>query len=55
MGDQRQAFGLRLGDQHTIERVAVVGRKRPGTLGVGEADEELLEAAGEHSGLHGVG
>jgi hypothetical protein len=46
MGDQDQALGLRLGDQHAIEGVPVVPRETGSLLRVGEGDEELLEAAG---------
>lgn len=33
-GDEHESLGLGLRDQHAVERVAVVGRKSPGPLGV---------------------
>lgn len=54
MGNEGQAFGLRLGDQHAIEWVSMVVRQAGDTFGVSERDEELLKAAGENPRFHRI-
>ena len=41
VGDQGQPFGLSLGNQHTVEGVAVVEGQAGGQLGVAEGDMQL--------------
>lgn len=55
MRDEGQSLGLRLGDQHAIERIPVVRRKAGGAFGVGERDEQPFKTAGENTRLHRVG
>ena len=45
MGHQGQAFGQRLGDEHSIEGVRVVDGKPRQALGVFEGDRKLVESA----------